>query len=100
MFWLRGEKLGEEVTADDLSRWIALPAEKIRPVLQEMADSNLIDPAPVPGSFRLTQMGVTEGGRRFADEFADMTRPGHGECSDPNCDCRTGGDPAECVHQH
>ena len=50
--------------------------------------------------FRLTDAGLKEGGRRFADEFADLTKPGHYECGDPSCECRRTGNPADCIHQH
>jgi len=50
--------------------------------------------------YELTATGVREGGRRFADEFANLTRPGHGECADPNCQCQRTEDPADCSHRH
>jgi len=35
--------------------------------------------------------------RRFAAEFAPMLSQGHGECSDPGCDCHTSeGGAADC----
>ena len=49
--------------------------------------------------YRLTEEGVREGGRRFADEFADLTKPGHGECGDPDCDCQRTGSPEDCRHR-
>ena len=49
--------------------------------------------------FRLTTAGVKEGGRRFADEFADVTKPGHFECADPHCECKLTGNPADCAYQ-
>ena len=38
--------------------------------------------------YALTEEGAREGGRRFADEFKDLTKPGHGECGDPDCECQ------------
>jgi hypothetical protein len=43
--------------------------------------------AGAPGRYRLTGLGVAEGGRSFQDEFADLTRPSHYECS-PGCWCQ------------
>jgi hypothetical protein len=101
MYWLRGERLASEVTAADLSRWIGLGAADIAPLLGRMAASGLV--SELEGAaprYTLTATGVREGGRRFADEFADVTRPGHGECGDANCDCHRTGDPADCAHRH
>ena len=38
------------------------------------------------GGYALTAAGVDVGKRTFAEEFADLTRPGHGECDD-DCWC-------------
>lgn len=106
MYWLRGENLAQDVTAQDLARWISLDSMEIHSLLVDLAESKLVEPVHddtaelVASRFRLTDPGVKEGGRRFADEFAELTKPGHYECSDPNCDCRRTGNPADCVHQH
>jgi hypothetical protein len=104
MYWLHGEELAKEVTVDDLTRWVSLDAMQIRPLLVDLAESKLLEaiqPSESDGvRFRLTDTGLKEGGRRFADEFAELTKPGHYECGDPNCECRRTGNPADCVHQH
>jgi hypothetical protein len=104
MYWLHGEELAKEVTADDLARWVSLDAMQIRSLLVDLAESKLVEALPSSDSngarFRLTDTGLKEGGRRFADEFAELTKPGHYECGDPNCECRRTGNPADCVHQH
>ena len=105
MFWLRGEKLADDVGARELSQWIGFDAAQIEPLLFQLEGSKLVEQIPRTGPgtaarFRLTDAGVHEGGRRFADEFAEMIKPGHYECSDPNCECRQTGNPADCVHQH
>ena len=104
MYWLHGEELAKEVTADDLARWVSLDATQIRLLLVDLAESKLVEAIRSSESdeaqFRLTDTGLKEGGRRFADEFAELTKPGHYECGDPNCECRRTGNPADCVHQH
>lgn len=103
MYWLRGERLASAVTAGDLSRWIGLRAEEIGPLLEQLAATGLVGAESAADGvlrYALTTGGAREGGRRFADEFADLTRPGHGECGDPNCDCQRTGNPADCVHHH
>ena len=101
MYWLRGEKIAQDVAAPELARWVALDAAKISPLLEGLVESGLVEHVPDRElRYRLTSSGGHEGGRRFADEFAEMIKPGHYECSDPNCDCRQSGNPADCVHQH
>jgi len=104
MYWLRGEGLAKDVAAKDLTRWISVDAMQIHSLLVDLAEAKLVENISSgqtsAARFRLTDSGVKEGGRRFGDEFAELTKPGHYECSDPNCECRRTGNPADCVHQH
>ncbi len=104
MYWLRGEGLAKEVAANDLTRWMSVDAMRIHSLLVELAEAKLVEPVSVEESsaarFCLTEAGVKEGGRRFADEFSDLTKPGHFECADPHCECKLTGNPADCAHQH
>lgn len=102
MYWLRGESLALDISAGDLSRFTGSTELELDGLLERLALLGLVQ--VVPGSngarYALTAEGVREGGRRFADEFADMTKPGHGECGDPECDCHRTGSPADCAHRH
>lgn len=104
MYWLRGEGLAKDVAANDLTRWMTADAMRIHSLLVQLAEAKLVEPVSTPETsaarFRLTESGVKEGGRRFADEFADLTKPGHFECADPHCECKLTGNPAACAHQH
>ena len=104
MYWLRGEGLAEDVAASDLTRWLGRGEREIEPLLERLARARLVQRgAKVPGAapcYALTAVGVGEGGRRFADEFAELTRPGHGECGDPSCECQRTGNPTDCEHRH
>lgn len=101
MYWLRGENIAPDVAPPELARWIGLKASQIEPLLERLVTSGLVEHvADRELRYRLTSSGAFEGGRRFADEFADLTKPGHYECADPNCECRQTGNPADCVHQH
>ncbi len=104
MYWLRGEGLAKDVAASDLTRWMNVDATRIHSLLVDLAEAKLVEPVDAPESdairFRLTEAGVKEGGRRFADEFSDLTRPGHFECADPHCECKLTGNPADCAHVH
>ena len=101
MYWLRGENIAQDVAPAELARWVGLDPAQIEPLLERLVESNLVEHvADREFRYRLTSSGASEGGRRFADEFADLTKPGHYECADPNCECKRSGNPADCVHQH
>lgn len=99
MFWMRGENLGEEVAPEQLEVFLGREIEgaDVRRILEGLSERGLVA-ATDSGQFRLTEQGVLEGGRRFADEFADLTGQAHGECNDPECDCHT--DPEAALDCH
>lgn len=103
LFWLRGERLADDASLADLQRFIPSDAATLSAVLDRLERHGLVRTSlsdiGVP-RYQLTEEGVREGGRRFADEFADITKPGHGECGDPECDCHQSGNPADCAHHH
>ena len=100
MYWLRGEGLSTEVAAADLERFIGRTELELEEILERLSSLGLVHALPggPVARYSLTNQGVREGGRRFADEFADMTKPGHGECGDPECECKQSGNPADCRH--
>lgn len=103
LYWLRGEKLADDAALTDLQRFVPTDAAALASVLDRLERNGLVSRSlsDVGGPrYRLTDEGVREGGRRFADEFADITKPGHGECGDPECDCHQSGNPADCAHHH
>ena len=102
MYWLRGEKLAEDVGAEDLARFIGATELVLDGVLERLAVLGLVRLVSGAGMprYALTEEGAREGGRRFADEFADLTKPGHGECGDPECECRQTGNIEDCRHAH
>ena len=84
MYWMRSEGLAEAPSAADLARFLAVPAGTLAPYLERFAADG--DIAPEEDGYRLTEQGEAAGKRTFADEFADLTRPTHGECDD-DCWC-------------
>lgn len=96
MYWMYGEGLGEEPTADDLLRFLDDDArDTVVADLEALAASGLVT-AGGGARYRLTPHGRREGGRRFVEEFQELMRPGHGVCDNPLCDCHTRG-PEACV---
>jgi len=84
MYWMRSEGLAEASEAAELARFLAMPAEQLRPYLERFVADGLLEHADA--GYRLTAAGEESGKRTFAAEFADLTRPGHGECDD-DCWC-------------
>lgn len=104
LYWLRGEGLMADVGVPDLKRFLDGASDDLAAVLERLVDIGLVQRTATGSGgairYALTPDGVREGGRRFADEFADMVKPGHGECGDPECDCHQSGNPADCAHHH
>jgi hypothetical protein len=84
MYWMRSEGLATAPSAAELARFLAVPAATLTPYLDRFVRDGLLEESR--GGYALTASGETLGKRAFADEFADMTRPGHGECDD-DCWC-------------
>lgn len=101
LYWLEGEGFGSRATLEGMMRFLAFPEAEVRTALEQLVARGEIVPAD-GDSYRLTEPGRREAARRFADDFADLMHRGHGECSDPTCDCHTNpAGAAEChARQH
>lgn len=104
MYWFRGEGLGESVTALDLVTFLGADADAIGRHLDRLSAEGCVERSGgMPARYRLTDWGIQEGGRRFADEFAGLTGQAHGECNNPDCACQSQG-PDACeartAHTH
>ena len=93
MFWMRGEGMGEVVRSREIIGFLEIPERDLCRVLEQMVEDGFVEEQD--GGFRLTPSGLSEGRRRFVEEFAPLLRQGHGECNDPDCPCHDG-DPAAC----
>ena len=89
MYWMTGEGFGREFAVADLQKFLPADAEVLAENLGLLADGGLIERAGE--KYALTDVGRREGGRRFADEFEEMLRPGHFECDEPDCGCHNPG---------
>ena len=97
MFWMRGEGFGEQITVAQLEKFLDASDEILTVNLSELGKKNLIN-FDFSGTYKLTETGVKEGGRRFADEFDGMLKQGHYECNDPDCDCNNPDSGSDCKH--
>jgi hypothetical protein len=84
MYWMRSEGLADTPTAHELARFLAVPAATLSPYLERFGADGYLEPAD--GGWRLSPRGEEMGKRTFAEEFADLTKPTHGECDD-DCWC-------------
>ncbi|WP_337869579.1 hypothetical protein [Meiothermus sp.] len=98
LYWLKGENLGETATAQQVSVLVGSSPELIGKVFEMMQLEGLLLGAG-EATVQLTELGHKEGGRRFNDAFADLTRSAHGACG-PDCeDCMING-PENCQHHN
>lgn len=88
MYWMRGEGFASEITVNDLRRFLDADPETLSSNLAVLGRNGLIE-LDSSNRYYLTQAGIREGGRRFADEFDGMLKQGHYECDDPDCDCNS-----------
>jgi len=84
MYWMRSEGISSAPGAKELARFLAVPAETLEPYLERFVADGLL--VRVDGGWQLSERGQEEGKRTFAEEFADLTKPTHGECDD-DCWC-------------
>jgi hypothetical protein len=88
MYWLQGEGLLDEVTADDLRRFLATDPGELEARLDRLVQEGYLEPASEGiGQYRLSTWGINEGRRRFVDEFTPfLGRDSHLDCGDPACE--------------
>ncbi len=89
LYWLEGEGFGADATLAGIVRFIAQSEPEVRDALDQLVRRGDITVDEAGRRYRLTGVGSGEAGRRFAEEFAPLLQPGHGECADPTCDCHT-----------
>ena len=97
MYWMRGEGFGEKINLGQLKKFLDTSDEILAVNLSQLTKHGLVN-FDISDAYELTETGVKEGGRRFADEFDGMLKQGHYECDDPNCDCNDPNSDADCRH--
>jgi hypothetical protein len=97
MYWMRAEGLADAPDLEELARFLAVPPATLGPYLERFAADGWLERGDA--GFRLTATGEEIGKRTFAEEFADLTRPTHGEC-DEDCWCHESPDEAaRCLEE-
>ena len=94
MFWLHGEGLGPDVSPADILRFVD-DRVAVDATLRHLVEEGFCEPRLAEdrtARYRLTDLGMREGRRRFLDEFEPyLARHAHGECGAADCDCQTNG---------
>jgi len=84
MYWMRSEGLAEAPTAEELARFLAVPAATLGAYLERFAQDGDLERAG--SGYALSGRGQEAGKRTFADEMAELTGSTHGQCDD-DCWC-------------
>lgn len=103
LYWFEGEGFGGVAKLDGIVRFTNLSEPIVRRTLDRLVSRGDVRLSEAGSEeYLLTDSGRREAARRFAAEFAPLLSQGHGECSDPDCDCHTSeGGAAEChARQH
>ena len=105
LYWFEGEGFGGVASIEGITRFTNLSEPLVRRTLDRLEARGDVKVDVSRGAeYRLTESGRREAARRFAAEFAPLLSQGHGECSDPDCDCHSSeGGAAEChgrTHNH
>ena len=101
LYWFEGEGFAGVATLGGIVRFTSIDEPSVRQTLERLVArgdvvAGVVDPSRGE-EYRLTEPGRREAARRFAAEFAPMLSQGHGECSDPGCECHTSdGGAADC----
>jgi DNA-binding MarR family transcriptional regulator len=97
MYWMHSEGIAETPSAKELARFLAVPHDTLSAYLDRFVEDGYLE--RLAEAYRLTAHGQETGKRTFAEEFADLTRPTHGEC-DEDCWCHESPeDAARCIEE-
>ncbi len=92
LYWLRGEGIMADAAPEDLGGFLGAQPAALRGHLERLAAEGYLErvgEGEVP-RYRLSDTGGQQGGRVFADDFAELTGAAHGECG-PGCSCQVHG---------
>ncbi|CAA9433412.1 MAG: hypothetical protein AVDCRST_MAG37-768 [uncultured Rubrobacteraceae bacterium] len=95
MYWMRGEGFGEETDGQMLQSFLVVDEDLLREQLAVLVEDGYLEESG--GRYRLSELGIKEGGRRFADEFSGLQSTAHGDCG-PECPTCKGVPRDACLH--
>jgi len=93
-YWYQGEGFGEVYSPPVLNTFLNCELDAIEEALVELYEQGYLKPVEgVASTYKFTAQGKKEGGRLFADSFAELQKAQHGECAAGCCD---GDDHSQC----
>ena len=93
-YWYEGEGFGKVFDSSVLAPFLKCGSEAAEAALLDLVKRGFLErAAESPAGYRFTGRGRKQGGRLFADDFADYQAAGHGECAAGCCDS---GDHSKC----
>ena len=94
-YWYQGEGFGEIYSPTVLNTFLNCETNAIEGALLELSEQGYLKSVDsvVDTSYIFTEKGKKEGGRLFADSFAELQKASHGECAAGCCD---GDDHSQC----
>ncbi len=86
LYWLRGEGIMDDAAVGDLSGFLVADPGVLGDQLERLVAAGYLGRtgAGEDARYGLSELGGREGGRVFADDFAELTGAAHGECG-PGC---------------
>jgi len=86
LYWLRGEGIMTDAAAGDLSGFLVADPGVLTAHLERLVATGHLGRTGEGevARYSLSDLGGREGGRVFADDFAELTGAAHGECG-PGC---------------
>ena len=92
LYWLRGEGIMPDARADDLGGFLVTDPATLLAHMERLTAEGYLhrEGDGADARFRLSETGDHQGGRVFADDFAELTGAAHGECG-PGCSCHRHG---------
>ena len=86
LYWLRGEGIMTAAAVGDLSGFLVADPGVLANQLERLVATGYLDRSGEgeDARYTLNERGGREGGRVFADDFAELTGAAHGECG-PGC---------------
>ncbi len=93
LFWLRGEEIMHAAAVGELGGFLVAEPGLLQYHLERLTAEGLLlaeDNGNDAARYSLSPTGIREGGRVFADDFAELTGAAHGECG-PGCSCHRHG---------
>lgn len=98
MYWMFGEKLGAEVSIEQMIPLLNTDRENLVLHIKILVDEGYLKRSDRE-KYVLTEFGRKEAGQRFAGAFQGLQKAGHGECS-ADCDCQWEGHDSCQHHLH